>query len=114
MQRRTMKIFKTTTVALISGLLMSGAGVPAWSATPVSQGSTVAQASLTNTAVQSATSVLGSLEFPRVDSRPDPVKSCKPGRMYSAHDVVGDPQACIMGSFSGLDGPPTIAVPSAL
>jgi len=70
-----MKILKTTAATLISGLLMSGAGVPAWSATPVSQGSTVAQASSTNTAVQSATSVLGSLEFPRVDSRPDPVKS---------------------------------------
>jgi hypothetical protein len=104
-----MKILKTTTAALISGLLMSGAGVSAWSATAVGQGSTVAQASSTNATVQSATSVLGSLEFPRVDSRPDAVKNCKPGQMYSAHDVVGDPQACIMGGFSVFGGPPTIA-----
>jgi hypothetical protein len=109
-----MKILKTTTAVLISGLLMSGAGVPAWSATAVSQGSTATQASSTNTTVQSATSVLGSLEFPQVDSRPDAIKNCKPGRLYSAHDVVGDPQACIMGSFSGLGGQPTIAAPPAL
>jgi hypothetical protein len=24
--------------------------------------------------------------------------------MYSAHDIVGDPQACIMGGLSGVDG----------
>jgi hypothetical protein len=103
-----MKILKTTTVALISGLLMSGAGVPAWSATAVGQGSTVAQASSTNTAVQSATSILSSPEFPRVRSRPNAMNNCRPGHMYSAHDIVGDPQTCIMGTIGNIGFQPTI------
>lgn len=37
-------------------------------------------------------------------NRPETVDNCKPGHMYSAHDVVGDPEACIQGSFSGIDG----------
>ena len=101
-----MKILKTTTAALISGLLISGGAVPAWSATPVSQGSTVAQTSSTNTTIQSATSIVGYMEFPRIDSRPDPVKNYKPGRMYSAHDVIGDPQACIMEASAFLPAHP--------
>jgi hypothetical protein len=109
-----MKILKTTTAALISGLLMSGAGVPAWSATAVSQGSTATQASSTNTTAQLATSILGSPEFPRVDSRPDAVKNCKPGQIYSAHDVVGDPQACIMGGISLPSGATAISGVPAL
>jgi hypothetical protein len=98
-----MKIIRTTAAALISSFLMGGACIPAWSAPP-SQGLTVAQSTSTNTTIQSAASVLGSPEFPRLDSRPDAVKNCKPGQMYSAHDIVGDPQACIMGGISGVGG----------
>ena len=97
-----MRIVRTSAAALISGLLMSG--VPAWSAPPVSQGLTVAQAASANPVVQAASGILAVPEFPRERIRPNAQNNCKPGQMYSAHDIVGDPQACIMGSFSGLDG----------
>jgi len=99
-----MKIGRTTTVALISGFLMSGALAPAWSGSPANDGLTVAQATSANPVVQAASSILAAPEFPRGRLRPDALNNCKPGHMYSAHDIVGDPQACIMGSFSGLDG----------
>jgi hypothetical protein len=63
---------------------------------------TVAQATSTNATVQSATTILGSPELPRFDIHPDADRSCKPGHLYSAHDIVGDPQACIMGGYSGV------------
>jgi hypothetical protein len=109
---RNMKILRTTAAAVISSFLMGGACVPAWSATPMSEGLTVAQTNSANTTVQPAITVLGSPEFPRFDSRPDAEKNCyKPGQMYSAHDVVGDPQTCIMGRFSGFGGAAAAAVP---
>jgi len=59
--------------------------------------------------------MLGSPELSRLDSRPDAERNCKPGHMYSAHDIVGDPQACIMGSFSGVgDARSTAAAVPAL
>jgi hypothetical protein len=98
-----MKILRTTAAAVISSFLMGGACIPAWSA-PTSQGLTVAQATRSKTTVESAITVLGSPDFARLDSRPEAEKNCKPGQMYSAHDIVGDPQACIMGGFSGFGG----------
>jgi hypothetical protein len=99
-----MKIVRTTTAVLISGLLMSGAVAPAWSAPPVSDGLTVAHATSANSVVQAAGTILAAPEFPRIRVRQDTPNNCKPGQMYSAHDVVGDPQACITGSISGIDG----------
>jgi hypothetical protein len=107
-----MKILRTTAAAVISSFLMGGAGIPAWSAS-TSQGLTVAQATSTNAIVQPAT-VLGSPEFPRFDRRPEAEKNCKPGHMYSAHDIVGDPQACIMGGFSFGSTRSTVAAVPAL
>ena len=103
-----MKIVKTTAVALISGLLVGGACLPAWSALSTSEALTVAQATSTKTTAQSAATVLGSPELPQVDIRPGILKNCKPGQMYSAHDMVGDPEACIMGSFSGVGVVPAL------
>jgi hypothetical protein len=80
----------------------------------MSEGLIVAQTNSASTTVQPATTVLGSPEFPRFDSRPDAEKNCKPGHMYSAHDIVGDPQACIMGSVSGVSARPTISGTPAL
>jgi len=97
-----LKIIKATAAALISGLLVGGACVTAWSATSTNQSLTVAEAVPIKGTGQPVITVLGSPEFPLVDSRPDALRNCKPGQMYSAHDVVGDPQACIMGSVSGF------------
>jgi hypothetical protein len=98
-----MKIIRTTATAVISGFLMSGACVPAWSA-PTNQGLTVAQATVPQTTIESAITVLSSPEIARLNSRPDPETNCKPGHMYSAHDIVGNPQACIMGTSNSVDG----------
>ena len=83
---------------------MSGAFAPAWASPPVSDGRTVAQATSANPVVQAASNILAAPEFPRTGIRPDALSNCKPGHMYSAHDIVGDPQACIKGSLSGIDG----------
>lgn len=83
---------------------MSGAFAPAWSGPPVSDSLTVAQASSPNSVIQAASGILAAPEFPGVRIRPDAQNNCKPGHLYSAHDIVGDPQACIMGSLGGIDG----------
>jgi hypothetical protein len=98
------KIVRTTAAALISGLLMSGVSVPAWSAPTVSEGLTGAQVASAKPVVQAAGGILAAAEFPRLQQiRPPAQINCKPGHMYSADDIVGDPQACIMGSIGGVD-----------
>jgi hypothetical protein len=100
-----MRSVRTIATTLISGVLMSGAIMPAWSAPSTSEGLTVAQATSSSSVVQAASGVLAAPEFPRIQQiRPEAQSNCKPGQMYSAHDIVGDPQACIMGSISGVDG----------
>ena|SRR5690348_15113977 len=100
-----MKIVRTTAAAVISGLLMSGVSVPAWSAPPASEGLTGAQVASAQAGVEATSGVLAAPEFPRIQQlRPPAQSNCKPGQMYSAHDIVGDPQACIMGGISGVDG----------
>jgi hypothetical protein len=107
-EEKRMKIVRTTAAALISGLLMSGVSVPAWSAPPVLTGAQVASA---KPVLQAAGGILAAAEFPRIQQiRPQAQSNCKPGHMYSADDIVGDPQACIMGGVSGFDGVhPTVA-----
>jgi hypothetical protein len=115
MKERKIGIVRTTTAALVSGFLMSGAFAPAWSAPAVREGLTVAQATPANSVVQAAGTILAAPEFPQIRVRPDALNNCKPGQMYSAHDIVGDPQACIMGGISGIDGVrPTVAGVPAL
>src|ERR1700745_170360 len=94
--RGMMKIARTTAAALISGLVMSGVSVRAWSAPPVSEGPTVAQVASANPVLQPASGILAAPEFSRIQQiRREAKSNCKPGQMYSAHDIVGDPQACI-------------------
>jgi hypothetical protein len=62
--------------------------------------------------LQAAGGILAAAEFPRIQQiRPQTQSNCKPGQMYSAHDVVGDPQTCIMQSISGLGGVPVAGAP---
>jgi hypothetical protein len=94
-----MKIVRTTAAALISGLLLSGVSAPAWSAPPVGEGLTVAQVASATPVLQPASGILAAPEFARIQQiRPEAQTHCKPGHMYSAHDIVGDPQACILGN----------------
>ena len=102
-----MKIVRTTAAALISGLLI-GVSVPGWSAPPVSAGLTGAQVASAKPVLQAG--ILAAPEFPRFQQiRPEAQTNCMPGHVYSADDIVGNPQACIMGNsgiggIAGIDG----------
>ncbi len=98
-----MKRLTTTTAALILGLLVSGAFAPTWSASFPTDEISVAEASSANTAMQT-TSIFGNSQFTRTDNRTAAKSNCKPGHRYSAHNIVGHPQACIMGTISGIGG----------
>jgi hypothetical protein len=96
-----MNIVKTTAVALMSSLLIGAACMPAWSATG-------ADPAPINADVMLAKNVTGSLPASRSWLNPSPVPTaprqdqtnCKAGHVYSQHDIVGDPQACIMGTLT--------------
>ena len=105
-----MKIVKTTAAALMSSLLIGAACMPAWSAT----GATLAPIS---TNVMLAKNVTGSLPAPRswlvpsgVDTAPHQDQTnCTARHFYSQHDIVGDPQACIMGALTIGGGSTAVA-----
>jgi hypothetical protein len=99
-----MSFLKPSTAALVSAILMIGAFAPAWSASPGNDHITVAKANSSNAALNTAATILGAMEFPRVRPRTDAERNCKPGHLYSADNIVGDPRACIMGTFSGVSG----------
>jgi hypothetical protein len=99
-----MKVVPRSVAALVVGTLMSGAFAPVWAGSSGSDRITVTDASSPNTADHSRIGILGALEFPQVRKRTDAEKNCKPGHLYSADNIVGDPQACIMGTYSGLSG----------
>jgi hypothetical protein len=98
-----MRILKTITAALVLGLVCT-ASIPAWSAPSGSEKLTVAEAAPANPVVQAANSILAAPEFPQIRTQRKVLNNCKAGRIYSAHDIVGDPETCIMGSVSGVDG----------
>ena len=105
-----MNIFKTTAVALMSSLLIGAASMPAWSAT----GATPAPISAD---VMLAKNVTGSLPTPRSWLVPSAVDTashqyetnCRVRHVYSQHDIVGDPQACIMGALTIGGGSTAVA-----
>jgi hypothetical protein len=93
-----MGMSKKAVVLLIPSLLF-GIGAPAWSGTAEQAAPTNAQvmpASSSNTLLGLLNSVLtGTDPTPR-----QPKSQCKASHMYSQHDVVGDPEACIMGRYT--------------
>jgi len=100
-----MRFGRRTTVALISAFLVSGAVARAWSAAPPSDHPKAAQVASASAGLQPASGVLAAPEFPRFQKiRPEAHNNCQPGQLYSAHDIVGDPQACIMGNSSPIGG----------
>jgi hypothetical protein len=106
-----MKIVKTTAAALMSSLLIGAACMPAWSATGAAPAPISADVML-------AKNVTGSLPAPRswlVPSAVDTTQgqeqtNCKARHLYSQHDIVGDPQACIMGALT-IGGSSTAVAP---
>jgi hypothetical protein len=94
-----MGMSKKAVVLLIPSLLF-GIGAPAWSGT-------AKQAAPTNAQVMPASpnnnTLLGMLSSVLTGTDPDPRQpksQCKASHLYSQHDVVGDPEACIMGRYT--------------
>jgi hypothetical protein len=95
----------------MSSLLIGIACIPAWSATGAAPAPISADVML-------AKNVTGSLPAARswlVPSAVDPAPhqdqtNCRARHVYSQHDIVGDPQACIMGALT-IGGSSTAVAP---
>ncbi|MGO9265259.1 MAG: hypothetical protein ACLQBA_10305 [Candidatus Binataceae bacterium] len=93
---------KRMAIFLLSGLLLGSASARGWAAdgaaaAPVSVGSAVTE--------PSDKSLLGILTPMLTDPAIHAAqKGCNPDRLYSQHDVVGDPEACFMGRFDVRSG----------
>jgi hypothetical protein len=98
-----MKIFKTTAIALMSGLLISAASMPAGSATGKDQ-VMIAENMPTKSGTPSSLGVRSPVEQARtafVAPRSQP--NCRPSHLYT-DGVVGDPDSCIMGDILNIGG----------
>jgi hypothetical protein len=90
-----MKNIKTASLAITSGLLMIWtASTPAWAATTGSQ-SINADVASANGSGSARDSRHNWLEPSTANAQPKSA-TCKPGRIFSQHDVVGDPESCII------------------
>jgi hypothetical protein len=89
-----MNIVKTASIAIISGLvIVSGASISARAAVT---GSGSVNAEVASAADRSpATDVEHSWLMPSAANQRHESMTCKPGRIFSQHDVVGDPESCI-------------------
>jgi hypothetical protein len=89
----------------LAGFLMIGASPSTWANPPSSETTGANQAPATTS--RADRSLLGMLAPILTDpAQHAPQKTCKPGTLYSAHDVVGDPDACFMGRLDGRSGTP--------
>ena len=98
-----MKIFKTAAIALIPGLLIGAASIPAGSATGKDQ-VMIAENMPTRGGAPSSLGVRSLVEQARtalVSPRNQP--NCRPSHLYS-DGVVGDPDSCIMGDILSVGG----------
>jgi len=95
-----MNIFKTTAAIVVSGLLIGSASLSAWSATADNQAQEKQVQVLAESSAPSALDLTSWLEPSAENTPPKTQAKCGPGRLYSQHDVVGDPEACITGSVS--------------
>jgi hypothetical protein len=90
-----MKIFKMSAAAVISSLVFGTAAIPAWSGTTGTQSVTAAvQAVASNTFATVGNADRSWLEPSAANARTEATANCKPGHVYSQHDVVGDPDSC--------------------
>jgi hypothetical protein len=104
-----MDIRKQTAVLVFVGLL-AGPCSPAW---PADSKSAAANASATMPN-QQGNSQLSILRSVFKDSDPAPRKrdtQCKAPQIYSQHDVVGDPETCLMNRASFGGGATATGVP---
>jgi hypothetical protein len=106
-----MNIVKTASVAIISGLVMvSAASISARAAVT---GSGSVKAEVASAADRSpATDVEHSWLMPSAANQRHESMNCKPGHIFSQHDVVGDPESCIMQGVTLPGGIGTAVAPA--
>jgi len=91
-----MKILKMTAAAVISSLVIGSASIPAWSGTTVTQSVTAAvEVVPSSNFAPSGVAERSWLEPSAANARPKATSNCRPGHVYSQHDIVGDPESCI-------------------
>ena len=97
-----MNIVKTTAAALVSSLLIGGACMPAWSAANNPAAPTGSAEVIPNNTVAPSLLAIRALFGSSVDEATPhrDQMNCKAGHLYSQHDIVGDPQACIIGRLT--------------
>jgi hypothetical protein len=92
-----MKILKMSAAAVISSLVIGSASIAAWAGTTGAQSVTAAvEVATSNEFAASAVTERSWLEPSAANARPKATNNCMPGRIYSQHDLVGDPESCIM------------------
>jgi hypothetical protein len=108
-----MRILTTASVAIITGLMMmSAASIPARAAVTGS-GSINAEVASANSSDRSPDPNHSWLEPSAANARPKST-NCKPGRIFSQHDVVGDPESCVMQGAGYTLGSDAFATAPAL
>jgi hypothetical protein len=91
-----MMILKTSVAAVISSLVIGSAAIPAWSGTTTTQSVTAAVKMVaSNNSAPVKDADRSWLEPSAANARPKATTNCKPGHLYSQHDVIGDPESCV-------------------
>lgn len=95
----------------MAAMLIIGAYAPAWAGPSQNAPTTPAQDPVApGNDAGSLAGIMGSFLTEHADHRS--AKQCKPGSMYTEHDVVGDPESCFinrLGIPSGMAGAPGFA-----
>ena len=92
-----MKILKMSAAAVISSLVIGSASIPAWAGTTGAQSVNASlEVATVNEFAPSAFAERSWLEPSAANARPKVTNNCRPGHVYSQHDLVGDPESCIM------------------
>ena len=94
-----MGMSKKAIVVLVPSLLF-GISAPAWSGTAGQAAPTNAQVMPANSTSNMLLEMLKPAWAGTDTSLRQPKDRCKASHLYSQHDVVGDPEACIMGRYT--------------
>jgi len=96
-----MNTLKTTAAGLISVVLIGSASVQAWPASVGTQTTVAAEAAVPAFSNYLAPAALvDQLARKAPDASTKSSNNCRPGHIYSEHDMVGDPDSCIMQGIS--------------
>ncbi len=94
-----MGMSKKAIVVLVPSLLF-GIGAPAWSGTAEQTAPIDAQVMPVNPEGNTLLGMISSVLTGTDTSPRQPKGRCKGSQLYSQHNIVGDPESCIMGQYT--------------